>query len=62
YETGGVPEYWIADPDLPDLILFVRGADGRYERVKSVDGILYSQVLAGFSIDLNELFAELAAD
>ena len=62
YETGGVPEYWIADPDLPDLMLFVLGADGRYERVQPVGGTLYSRVLADFSINLNDLFAELAAD
>jgi len=62
YESEGVPEYWIADPDTPDLMLFVLGADARYERVLPVNGRLHSRAIAGFAIDLDALFAELAAD
>jgi Uma2 family endonuclease len=62
FESEGVPEYWVADADTPDLMLFVLGPDGRYERVLPVDGLLHSRAIAGFSINLATLFADLAAD
>jgi Uma2 family endonuclease len=62
YEAEGVPEYWIADPETPGLMLFVLNAAGRYEQVLPIDGKLHSQVLPGFAIDLNELFVALLAE
>jgi Uma2 family endonuclease len=62
YESEGVPEYWIADPDVPELILYVLGGTGRYERVHPQGGVLRSRVIPDFEIDLNELYAEVAAE
>jgi Uma2 family endonuclease len=59
YETAGVPEYWVADPETPGLMLFVLNASGRYEQVHPVDGFLHSHMLPGFAINLLELFAAL---
>jgi Uma2 family endonuclease len=61
YESEGVPEYWIADPDVPELMLFVLGADGKYERIHPEGGVLRSRVLPEFAIDLNDLYSELAS-
>lgn len=30
YEARGVPSYWIADPDVPDLRVLELGSQGRY--------------------------------
>jgi Uma2 family endonuclease len=61
YESQGVPEYWIADPEIPELILFVLGGSGRYERINPEGGVLRSRVLPDFAIDLGGPFAELTA-
>ena len=37
YETFGVPEYWLVDPDEPSLTV-LRLVDGRYEEVARVTG------------------------
>jgi Uma2 family endonuclease len=62
YESQGVPEYWVADPEVPELMLFVLGDDGKFERVDPDAGTLRSRVLPGFAIDLDELFTELRAE
>jgi Uma2 family endonuclease len=62
YERARVPEYWIADPDKPELLLFVLNAEGRSEQALPENGSLRSRVLPGFAIDFRRLFADLAAD
>jgi Uma2 family endonuclease len=62
YEAEGVPEYWIADPEVPELILLVLGSNGRYERAAPEGRILRSRVLPDFEISLDDLFAEFAAE
>jgi Uma2 family endonuclease len=62
YEASGVKEYWIADPDVPGLTLLALGADGKYERIEPDNGLLRSRVIPGFAVDLDDLFAEFAAD
>jgi Uma2 family endonuclease len=50
YEAGGVPEYWIVDPENRETSLF-RLRDGRYERAApDADDTLRSEVLPGFRI------------
>jgi Uma2 family endonuclease len=62
FEAEGVPEYWIADPETPGLMLFVLNAAGRYEQVQPLNGKLHSKALPGFAIDLDQLFTDLLAD
>jgi len=62
YESQDVPEYWIADPEIPELILFVLGNYGKHGRVYPEGGILRSRVLPDFAINFNDLFAELMAE
>lgn len=55
YESSGVPEYWIVDPDEKRAtFLVLRG--GRYEAMKPVNHIFASKVLPGFRIDLRWLW------
>ena len=58
YAHGGVPEYWVADPDEPSLIVYAL-REGRYEPVPAEPGTARSLVLPGFVVDLGALFADL---
>lgn len=57
YATAGIPEYWIVNP-LNDTITVLELEDGAYTE----HGIFQrgeratSQLLAGFSVDVNEVF------
>ena len=51
YETGGVREYWVLDPEEQRADFYVLAADGRYERRRTdEDGIYPSEVIAGFRL------------
>lgn len=58
YETYGVREYWIVDPVLKRIELYV-SRDGRFDLVQKETGIgtIYSVIIPGFEMDLKELFA-----
>lgn len=58
YAQGGVPEYWVADPDAETLTIFVL-RDGRYQPVPIVNGAVRSVVLPGLAVDVAALFADL---
>ena len=62
YESMGVPEYWIADPEGPELTLLLPGNSGTYERALPEGGLLRSRELPNFEINLSDLYAELTAD
>jgi Uma2 family endonuclease len=48
YEQGGVPEYWLLDPERQQAEFYLRGDDGIYRLVLlGSDGIYRSRVLAG---------------
>jgi len=57
YEKHGVKEYWIINPDLPEIIQFILKKDkfGKFESL-SKEETLNSVVLDGFSFSLNSLF------
>lgn len=49
YEAGGVPEYWLIDPQTETAEFYVLGADGRYGEV--VAGEWFdSTVMAGLRV------------
>jgi Uma2 family endonuclease len=56
YQGAGVPEYWIADPELRVLDALTLH-DGRFQPIPRVDGVVCSVVLPGLEVDVDELFA-----
>lgn len=64
YERSGVREYWVVDPGNRSIEVWRLGTDGRYDsgdlREKWRDwSPIASHILEGFSIDPEELFADL---
>jgi Uma2 family endonuclease len=59
YARFRVPEYWAVDPDARTVTVFAL-RDDRYEVIPSEGGRARSEVLPGFTLDINALFA--AAD
>ncbi len=60
YESHGVQEYWIIDPDRQILEQYVLDGDLYELRLKAGDGIVKSNVIAGFTIPINAIFDEEA--
>jgi Uma2 family endonuclease len=56
YATFGVREYWIVDPEAETITVQVL-RDGLYVPLVSEDGIVRSEVLPGFEVNLKGLFA-----
>lgn len=60
YEQGGVPEYWLLDPERQQAEFYLRGNDGIYRVVPiASDGIYRSQVLAGLWLKVEWLWQPL---
>ncbi|MDR0614137.1 MAG: Uma2 family endonuclease [Dysgonamonadaceae bacterium] len=61
YEASGVREYWIVDPGLRSVSVYLLQADGKYD-----EGTFYEEgtdkipvhVLDGLSLDRNDIFEE----
>ncbi|MBA4182012.1 MAG: hypothetical protein C0506_15590, partial [Anaerolinea sp.] len=59
YEAGGVPEYWILDPEREVAEFYVLDQKGAYQRVEvAPDGEFDSTVVAGFSLKLQWLWEQ----
>jgi len=60
YERHGVREYWIIHPAEESLMIFTIGQDGKYGRPRGYGrgDLAVSQVLEGFELNLEEVFAE----
>jgi len=64
YEKSAVPEYWIVDPGNEYIRIFHLGKEGEYDfgtlfsmyDLRDKDTTVTSDVLAGFQIDLADLF------
>ena len=57
YERYGVPEYWLVDPYAKTITILRMGADGyNVHAVYGEGDTLVSPTLAGFALDLGELF------
>ena len=61
YAAAGVPEYWIVDPDPRTITLLVL-RDGQYvvHGEYGIGQVTASVLLAGFAVDVGDLFAEAA--
>jgi Uma2 family endonuclease len=60
YEQGGVPEYWLLDPDRRQAEFYLRGDDGIYRlALVGSDGVYRSQVLAGLWLKVEWLWQPL---
>ncbi len=58
YEAGGVPEYWLIDPDTKEVVIRQLTPDGRYAVADLSDGVIRSQVLEGVWIRTEWLWQE----
>jgi Uma2 family endonuclease len=60
YEQGGVPEYWLLDPERQQAEFYLRGNDGIYRLVPlGSDGIYRSQVLSDLWLKVEWLWQPL---
>lgn len=58
YERAGVAEYWIIDEDIRKVTLLRLGRNGKYREIRPVKGILRNQVIKGFWLRPEWLWAE----
>ena len=58
YQREGVPEYWVVAPEEKAVYLHILEG-GQYTAAKYKDGAVSSVRLAGFSLDVGDLFASL---
>ncbi|MBI4691626.1 MAG: Uma2 family endonuclease [Nitrospirae bacterium] len=58
YEKHGVREYWIVDPEMKGVDVFLLKADGNFELASKVyeSGKVKSEIINGFEITLEEIF------
>ena len=58
YERYGVKEYWIVDPEMKGVELFIPTPKGEFELSSKwyETGVVKSTVLAGLEIDLKDIF------
>jgi Uma2 family endonuclease len=58
YEASGVREYWVLNPYTASILKYVLNEDGFFVAKEScfVSGVFTSDVLPGFSLNLEELF------
>ena len=63
YEEAGVKGYWVIVPTNM-LFMVYRLVNGKFEQepVKTVDDVITSSVLPGFSLDLMDLFKNAPTD
>ena len=61
YQQAGVQEYWLAIPDMFQIIVYALQADGAYHVHSHAieSGVVHSRVLPGFSVSLDEVFIDL---
>lgn len=60
YEEFGVKEYWVVDPCEKTLLKYMLDSDGKYQasRLLTLSEKLYSEILPGFELGLDEVFRE----
>ncbi len=57
YETSGVKEYWVVDPEAQEIEVYAL-VEGRFELFarEAEQGVISSKLLGGFSVDLEGVF------
>lgn len=58
YESHGVREYWIVDPEKQTVEQYLLEADQYELRMKAADGIVKSVAVDGFTIPVRTIFDE----
>jgi Uma2 family endonuclease len=56
YQKGGVPEYWIIDPENEEVDIYILDEKGRYKKEKNSHEKIVSQKLTGFVLDIEILW------
>ena len=56
YQDGGVPEYWIIDPQSKQVDIYYLDDEGHYQRVKEATDKIVSRQLEGFILDSSILW------
>jgi Uma2 family endonuclease len=62
YQRGGVPEYWIVDPESEQVDIYHLNEKGKYQRIGTEKGMIISKVLAGFTFPAAMLWEEELPD
>lgn len=64
YEQVGIPEYWVVHPYDRTLVIFLLQRGGSYQPSKPLTkgDIAASHILPGFTINLDELFADVVQE
>lgn len=58
YQKGGVPEYWIIDPENEEVDIYILDEKGRYKKEKNSHEKIISQILKGFVLDIAILWQD----
>ena len=58
YEMGGVPEYWLIDPDRKEVAIRFLEKDGHYHVADLADGVIRSRALQGVWLRVEWLWQE----
>lgn len=56
YEENGVREYWLVEPDLDAVFLYVLNEEGRYVGLQPATESLQSTIFKDLKIDLEKIF------
>jgi len=64
YDTFGVKEYWIVQPDSQTVTVHILNEHGRYQalKTKTFTDRLESSIFPGLEIDLDDLFENLVSE
>jgi Uma2 family endonuclease len=62
YQNGGVPEYWILDPESEQADIYHLNEKGKYQRIGTENDMIISKVLKGFRLAAPMLWAEELPD
>jgi Uma2 family endonuclease len=62
YQNGGVPEYWLIDPESKQADIYMLNEEKHYQRIELENGMITSSVLKGFRFPVAMLWEERLPD